>query len=117
VKAAMLVFEDIGGALLFTVGVALGDGFMAGLMVGASFAPLALLVRERDGWPAWFGNFSLLFWGVSFLIGNCWLVYHGKSSSAPFITFGPGFLLMAAYYFAKQRLAAKAKDRADRSMD
>jgi hypothetical protein len=108
VRPAMLVFEDVGGALLFTVGATLGDSFMAGLMTGASLAPVALLLRERDEWPLWFQNFSLLFWGVSFLIGNCWLLLHGKSSSPPLITFGPGFLLMAAYDFAKQRLAARA---------
>jgi hypothetical protein len=108
-RAAMLVFEDIGGALLFTVGATLGDSFMAGLMTGAALAPVALVMRERDGWPLWFRNFSLLFWGVSFLIGNWWLLLHGKGSSPPLISFGPIFLLMAAYYFAKQKLAARAE--------
>lgn len=109
-RPAMLVFEDIGGALLFTaggVGAALGGGFTAGLMLGASSAPVALLMRESDTWPSWFRTFSLLFWGASFLIGDWWLVSHGKGSSPVFITFGPGFLLMAAYYFARQKLAAR----------
>ena len=106
-RPALLVFEDVGGAILFTAGATLGEGFMAGLMVGASFAPVALLMRERDEWRSWFQNFSLLVWGVSFLIGNTWLVLHGKNSSPPLISFGPIFLLTAVYGFARQRFAAR----------
>jgi hypothetical protein len=107
VRTKMLVFEDAGAALLFTAGAVLGDSFFAGLMVGASFAPVALLMREREEWPLWFQNFSLLFWGLSFLIGNAWLLLHAKNSSPPLISFGSLFLLMAAYSFAKHRLAAR----------
>ncbi len=107
-RAAMLVFEDIGGAFLFTGGSILGDSFFAGLMVGASLAPVALLMHERDEWPSWFQNFSLLSWGVTFLLGNLWLSLHGKGSSPPLITFGSVFLLMAAYSLAKQRLTRRA---------
>jgi hypothetical protein len=108
VRSAILVIQDIVGVLLLTIGIAHGDGFTDGLMVGVSLGMLALVIRERDTWPAWFQDFSLLLWGTSFLIGDWWLVSHGKGSPPVFITFGPGFLLMAAYGFAKRKLAAKS---------
>jgi hypothetical protein len=117
VGRGILIFEDIGGALLFTIGVARGDSFMAGLMVGVSLGTIALLTRERDTWPAWFQSFSGLLWGTSFLIGDWWLVWHGRGSSPAFITFGPGFLLLAAYDIAKRKFVAKSRDHAARSVD
>ena len=116
--SAMLVFEDVFGALLLVIGIALGDGYVAGLTVGLSIGTAASVIRRRDVWPAWFQDFSLLLWGASFLISEWWLVYHGRGSSPAspmFITFGPGFLLMAAYGFAKRRFAARSKDHASRS--
>jgi len=103
-RAGTLVLYEVSGALLFTSGVVLGNGFMAGLMVGVSLGLVALTVREKDAWPSWFQNFSLLFSGTTFLMGNWWLVAHGKNSSPPLITFGPGFLAMALYSFIKQRI-------------
>jgi hypothetical protein len=117
-KPAMLVFEDVFGALLLVIGVALGDGYLAGVIVGVSIGTAAAVIRKRDDWPGWFQDFSLLLWGASLLIGEGRLVYHGRESSPAspaFITFGPGFLLMAAYGFAKRMLAARPKDGAPRS--
>jgi hypothetical protein len=118
VGPAMLVFEYVLGTLLLVIGVALGDSYFAGLMVGVSIGTIASVMRKQDVWPAWFQDFSLLLLGTSFLISEWWLVYHGRGSSPAspaFKTFGPGFLLMAAYGFAKRRLATRSKVHAPRS--
>ncbi len=112
-RPAMLVFEDVFGALLLVIGVALGSGYLAGLIVGVSIGTAASVIRKRDVWPTWFQDFSLFLWGTSLLISEAWLVYHGKGSSPAspaLISFGPGFLLMAAYGFAKRKFAARSKD-------
>jgi hypothetical protein len=101
-RVGTLVLYEILGAFLFTRGAVVGDGFMAGLMVGVSLGLFALAIRERDTWPSWFQGFSLLFSGTTFLMGNWWLVAHGRNSSPPLITFGPLFLAMALYSLIKR---------------
>ena len=103
-SATMLLLGEIAGVFLFTAGVVVGDGFTAGLMVGVSFGVFALIFREKAAWPSWFQGFSLILLGTTFLLGNTWLVLHGRNSSPALITFGPAFLLIALYSFVRQRL-------------
>jgi hypothetical protein len=114
-KTLGLVIQDIVGALCFTIGVAHGDAFGDGLMAGMSLGLFAMVIRERDRWPAWFQDFSLALWGTSFLLGGWWLIAHGRGSVPAFITFGPFSLLMAAYGFARRASAARPKGNAHRS--
>jgi len=111
---AMLVFENMFGAILLVVGIALGASYLAGVIVGVAIGTAAAVIRKRKIWPIWFQDSSLLLWGTTFLISEWWLVYHGRESSPAspmFITFGPGFLLMSAYGFAKRMLGSRSAHR------
>ena len=101
-RAGILVLREVLGAVLFTTGVVLGEGFLAGLMVGVSLGLFGLAFRERDAWPSWFKSYSLIFLGTAFLVGNVWLLVHGKTSSPAFITFGPFFLATGLYSIIKR---------------
>lgn len=64
---------------------------------------VCLLVGEFLNSVWWYRVFFVAWLGTSFLLTNWLIVNEGGRSVPAFVTFGPGFLIIAAYELIKHR--------------
>lgn len=58
---------------------------------------IIVLVREHFSLQWWYRPFFTAWLGATFLVANWLQVSWGQGSEPAFVTFGPGFLIIAAY--------------------
>ena len=66
---------------------------------------IIVLVREHFSLAWWYRPFFTAWLGVTFLAANWLQARWGQGSEPAFVTFGPGFLIMALYDVIRHRFS------------
>ena len=70
-----------------------------------------VLLREHLLGTWWYRSFFLTWLGTTFLAANWLQVRAGRGSVAAFVTFGPGFLIIALYEIIRHRSTLRTAKR------
>jgi hypothetical protein len=105
-KTALAITLSAGVGIFATLALLSQGHWRQVLALGLAWLQAGVAWKYSRPW--WLPTSILGMMGVSHLLASWWLRSQGRPSNAALETFGPGYLLMAAWYLVRKRWLGKA---------
>jgi hypothetical protein len=105
VRAAIIIVLAANASMFSTLAILVDNNWF--LVLTFSTLLVLALVLWKFARPWWLGTVLFGFMGVSHLLAKWWLRSRALASSPALDIFGPGFLVLAIFYFLQGRRVAR----------